>query len=88
MKRKRFTEAQIVGFLKEAEAGVSIGDVCRKHGIGESTFYQWRSKYSGMDVSMLMQLKALQKENQRLKRMYADACMDRDLLKEVVEKKV
>ena len=88
MKRKRFTESQIVGILKEAEAGVSVSELCRKHGVGESTFYKWRSSYGGMDVAMLTKLKELEKENQRLKRMYADACMDRDLLKEVVEKKL
>lgn len=88
MKKKRFTEAQIVAILKEGEAGVPVPDLSRKHGFGQSTFYQWKSKYGGMSVSELKRLKAIEDENSRLKRMYANLSMDHELLKEVLEKKL
>lgn len=76
MKRSRFTEKQIIGILREQEAGVSMGDVCRKHGMSSATFYAWKSKYGGMDVSDAKRLKALEEENARLKRLCADAMLD------------
>lgn len=88
MKRKRFTESQIVAVLKDGEAGMPIAELCRKHGVGESTYYKWRSKYAGMDVSELKRLKALEEENRRLKQMFANLSMDHELLKEVLEKKL
>lgn len=88
MKRKRFNETQIIQVLKEGEAGMPVADICRKHGVGESTYYKWRSKYAGMSVTELKRLKQLEDENRRLKHMYAELSMDHDLLKEVLEKKL
>lgn len=87
MKRNRFSEAQIIGILKENEAGVSVPNLARKHVVGESTIYAWKSKYAGMSVSDLKRLKNLEKENRRLKQMYATLSMDHELLKEIIEKK-
>ena len=87
MKKKRFNETQILGILKEYEAGLSATDLSRKHGIGESTIYAWNSKYAGMEVSELKRLRQLEDENNRLKKMYATLSMDHELLKEVLEKK-
>lgn len=87
MRKKRFNEVQIIGVLKEYEAGVAVPDLSRKHGIAESTIYAWRSKYAGMDVAELKRLKQLEEENRRLKQMYATLSMDHELLKEVLEKK-
>ena len=87
MKQKRYSENQIVKILKESESGISVSDVCRKYGISNSTFYMWRSKYGGMDVSMLTKVKELEAQNSRLKRMYADLQMDHDILKEAMTKK-
>lgn len=88
MKRSRFSEKQIIGILKEAEAGeTSAVAACRKHGISEQTFYRWKSKYGGMEVSEAKRLKALEDENSRLKKQLADAMLDKALLKEVVGKK-
>ena len=86
MKKSKFTESQIFNILKESETGISVVDICRKHGIGNSTFYKWRAKYDGMDASMVKRLKELEDENQRLKRMYANAAMDNEILKETLKK--
>jgi putative transposase len=87
MKRSRFSEEQIIGILKEAEAGEQPAvAVCRKHGISEQTFYRWKSKYGGMEVSEAKRLKALEDENARLKKLLADAMLDNSLLKEALAK--
>ncbi len=88
MKRSRFTESQIVSILKEAESGLSVVDLCRKHGISDATFYKWRSKYGGLSASDLKRLKALEDENRRLKQMYSELSLDHQVLKEVIEKKL
>lgn len=88
MKKGRFTEAQIIKALQEEQAGVKAEDVCRQHGISRATFYNWKSKYSGMDASQLKQLKDLQEENRRLKAMYADLALDHKILKDIIEKKL
>lgn len=88
MKKKKFSEAKIVEILKAGEAGMSVDEISRHYGVGQSTYYKWKSKYAGMSVSDLKRLKKLEKENQRLKQMYATLSMDHDLLKEVLEKKL
>jgi len=87
MKKTRFNEEQIIGVLKEAEAGMKVIDLCRKYGISDVTFYKWRSKYGGLDVSEARRLKQLEEENQRLKRLVADQALDIQVLKEVLVKK-
>lgn len=87
MKRSRFTEDQIIGILKEHEAGVSVADLCRKHGVSDATVYKWKSKYGGMDVSEAKRLKGLEDENARLKRLLADAMLDNAALKDLLGKK-
>lgn len=86
MEKSRFTDSQIIAVLKQAEGGTPVPDLCRQHGISSATFYKWRSKFGGMDVSMMSQLKELQDENRRLKKMYADAQLSADLLKEALAK--
>lgn len=88
MKKKRFSEEQIVAILQQGEAGVPVLELARQHGFGESTYYAWKAKYAGMSVSELKRLKQLEKENRRLKQMYATLNMDHELLKEALEKKV
>ena len=88
MKKKRFNEAQILNILKEYESGISAVDLSRKYSVGESTIYAWQSKYAGMELSELKQLRQLEEENNRLKRMYATLSMDHDLLKEALAKKL
>ena len=87
MKKSRFTDSQILAVLKQAEAGTPVPNLCREHGISSATFYKWRSKYGGMDASMVSQLKELQDENRRLKKMYADSQLSAELLKEALAKK-
>ena len=87
MKRSRFTEKQIIGVLREQETGVLVADVCRKHGISSPTFYKWKAKYGGLDVSEARRLKALEDENGKLKRMLADAMLDNVALKDLLGKK-
>ena len=87
MKKKRFTEEQIVKVLREYEGGREIKDLCRELGITSTTFYNWRKKYSGMDSSQLKRLKELEAENKKLKQMYADAALDIVALKDVISKK-
>lgn len=83
---KRLTESQIVGILKEAEAGIPVPEVCRKHGIGQSTFYKWRSKYGGMEASELRRMKELEEENRRLKQMYAELSLKSQMQEEIIKK--
>ncbi len=85
--KKRFTEEQIIRILQEAEAGMKVMDLCRKHGISDATYYNWRAKYGGMTVSDAKKLKALEDENRRLKGIVADQALDIQALKAVVEKK-
>ena len=85
--KKRFTEEQIIGFLKEADKGVPVKDLCRKHGFSDASYYLWRGKYGGMDVSDAKRLKALEAENARLKKMYAEERLKAEVLREAIEKK-
>jgi putative transposase len=87
MKRSRFTEEQIIGILREQEAGVPVADLCRKHGLSSPTFYKWKAKYGGMDVPEARRLKALEEENAKLKRMLADSMLDNVALKDLLGKK-
>lgn len=87
MKKSRFTDSQIIAVLKQAEAGPLVPELCREHGISSATFYKWRSKFGGMDASLMSQIKALQDGNRRLKKMHADAQLGADLLKEAMSKK-
>ena len=86
MKRSRFSEEQIIGILKEHQAGVTAADLCRKHGVSDATFYKWRSKYGGMEVSDAKKLRALEAENAKLKKLLAEQMMDVSTLKEMLEK--
>jgi putative transposase len=82
--KKRFTEEQIIGILKEAEAGMKVGELCRKHGISDATYYNWKAKFGGMSVSEAQRLRALEAENSKLKRLLADAHLDIAALKDVL----
>lgn len=87
MKNSRFNEEQIIAILKQSEAGAKTGDLCRQHGISAATFYNWRSKYGGMEVSEAKRLKQLEEENAKLKRIVADQALDITMLKDVLGKK-
>lgn len=87
MKRLRFTEEQIIGVLKEHEAGVKTADLCRKHGVSSATFFKWKAKYGGMDVSDAKKLKALEDENRKLKKLLAETMLDVAMLKDLNSKK-
>ncbi len=88
MKSSRFTETQIISILEEADAGRQVKDLCREHGISASAYYQWKSKYGGLGASELKRIKELEAENAELKRMYADASLERDALKKLLQKKL
>ena len=88
MKRSRFSEEQIIGILKEHQAGLGAKELCRKHGVSDATFYKWRSKYGGMEVSDAKKLKALEAENAKLKKLLAEQMMDVSTLKEMLGKNV
>lgn len=85
--KKRFTEAQIIGFLKEAEMGVPVKDLCRKHGFSDASFYIWRNKFGGMELADAKRLKALEQENAKLKKLLAEAMLDAEALKVIVRGK-
>ena len=87
MKKSRFSESQIISILKEAESGIPVAELCRKHGMSDATFYNWRSKYGGMDVSMMTRMKELEEENRRLKKMYAEERLKAEIVQEALEKK-
>jgi putative transposase len=87
MKRKRFTEEQIIAVLREGEAGAKVGDLARKYGISEGTYYNWKAKFGGMDVSDAKRLRALEDENAKLKRLLADSMLDNAALKDLLSKK-
>lgn len=87
MKRSRFSEEQIIGVLKEQEAGMTTADVCRRHGISSATFYKWKSRYGGLEVSEARRLRQLEQENERLKKLLADSMLDNAMLKEISAKK-
>ncbi len=88
MKKSRFTEEQIVYAIKQVEAGVPIGELCRKYGITQQTFYRWRTKYGGLAPSELRRLKELERENSRLKQLVADLALDKEVLKDALSKKL
>ncbi len=85
--KKRFSEEQIIGFLREAEKGVPMKELCRKHGFSEASFYLWRSKFGGMDVSDAKRLKALEAENAKLKKLLAESMLENEVIKEALRKK-
>lgn len=88
MKRSRFSETQVVAILKEADSGVPVQELCRKHGISNATLYKWKSKYGGLEASDLKRLRELEAENSKLKRMYADVSLENEALKDLISKKL
>jgi len=87
VKKKRYSEEQIIGFLREADAGVAVKDLCRKHGFSEASYYLWRSKFGGMDVPDAKRLKALEAENARLKKLLAETMLENEVAREALRKK-
>ena len=87
MKTSRFSDSQIIAVLKQAEAGSPVPELCREHGISSATFYKWRSKFGGMDASLMARLKELEDENRRLKKMYAEECLKAEIVQEALQKK-
>lgn len=87
MKSSKFSESQIIAILKQQEAGMSVNAICREHGISQPTFFNWKKKYSGMETAQLKPLKEVEAENAKLKRMFADVSLQRDALKDLIEKK-
>ena len=88
MKKSKFTDAQIVFAIKQSETGVHVAEICRKMGISEATFYNWKKKYGGLGVSELRQLRQLQEENSKLKQIVADLSLDKQMLQDVIKKKL
>lgn len=88
MKRSRFTETQILAILKEADAGLKVKEICRKHGISDATYYTWKSKYGGMSASDLRRLREVEDENAKLKKMFAELALENTALKDLIEKKL
>ena len=88
MKRSKYSESQIVGILKEADAGVMVKEICRKYGISDATYYKWKSKYGGLEMSDVRRLRELEAENANLKRMYAELSLENDSLKALISKKL
>lgn len=87
MKKSKFTDSQIMAILKQAEAGTPVPELCREHGMSSATFYKWRSRYGGMDASMMARLKELEDENRRLKKMYAEERLKAEIVQEALQKK-
>jgi putative transposase len=87
MKKSKYADSQILSILNQAESGVPVPELCREHGMSGATFYKWRAKYGGMDASMMSRLKALEEENRRLKKMYAEEKLKAEIIKEAMEKK-
>ena len=87
MKKSRYTDSQILSILKQNESGTSVPDLCREHGMSNATFYKWRSKYGGMDTSLMKRMKELEDENTRLKKMYAEEKLKSEIAREAIEKK-
>lgn len=87
MKKSRYTDSQILSILKQNESGTSVVDLCREHGMSDATFYKWRSKYGGMDTSLMKRMKELEDENRRLKKMYAEEKLKAEIAREAIEKK-
>lgn len=88
MRKSKFTESQIVAILAEGESGLAVGDVCRKHGISNATYYQWKSKYAGVSANELKRIKDLEAENSKLKRMYAELALENTAIKDVLSRKL
>ena len=87
MKKSRYSDSQIISILNQAEAGTPVAQLCREHGMSDATFYKWRAKFGGMDVSMMARLKELEEENRRLKKMYAEERLKAEVLNEAITKK-
>ena len=88
MRRSRFSETQIVGILKEADSGVAVKEVCRKHGISDATYYQWKSKFGGLEASDVRRMRELEAENSQLKRLFANVSLENQALKDLISKKL